>query len=126
MMGYQHLFQEGKIGSLTVKNRIVMPPMGTNLAGFNGEVTDDLIAYYEERAKGGTGLIIVEFTCVDWEYGKGFSRQLRLDDDRAISGMFRLANALKKYGARVFVQIHHAGRQSSSALCFSRSERSMP
>lgn len=116
MMDYQHLFQEGKIGSLTVKNRIVMPPMGTNLAGFNGEVTDDLIAYYEERAKGGTGLIIVEFTCVDWEYGKGFSRQLRLDDDRAISGMFRLANALKKYGARVFVQIHHAGRQSSSAL----------
>lgn len=115
-MGYQNLFKEGKIGSLTVKNRIVMPPMGTNLAGFNGEVTDELIAYYEERAAGGTGLIIVEFTCIDYEYGKGFVRQLRLDDDRCIPGMFRLANTVKKYGSRVFVQIHHAGRQSSSAL----------
>lgn len=115
-MHYQNLFKEGKIGSLTLKNRIVMPPMGTNLAGFEGEVTDELIAYYEERAKGGTGLIIVEFTCIDYEYGKGFVRQLRLDDDRCIPGMFRLANAVHKYDTKIFVQIHHAGRQSSSAL----------
>ncbi|MBB6447015.1 oxidoreductase [Bacillus benzoevorans] len=115
-MYYQNIFKEGKIGSLTLKNRIVMPPMGTNLAGFEGEVTDQLIAYYEERAKGGTGLIIVEFTCIDYEYGKGFVRQVRLDDDRCVPGMFRLANAVHKYGAKIFIQIHHAGRQSNSTL----------
>lgn len=115
-MHYQNIFKEGKIGNLTLKNRIVMPPMGTNLAGPEGEVTDQLISYYEERAKGGTGLIIVEFTCIDYEYGKGFVRQLRLDDDRFIPGIHRIADAIHEYGAKVFVQIHHAGRQSSSAL----------
>lgn len=115
-MNDQNIFQEGKIGELTLKNRIVMPPMGTNLAGLEGEVTDHLIAYYEERAKGGTGLIIIEFTCIDYEYGKGFVRQMRMDDDRFIPGIQRLANAIHKYGAKVFVQIHHAGRQSNSSL----------
>ena len=115
-MHYENIFKEGKIGSLTLKNRIVMPAMGTNLAGPEGEVTDELIAYYEERAKGGTGLIITEFTCIDYEYGKGFIRQLRFDEDRFIPGMQRLAAAVQKYGTKLFVQIHHAGRQSSSAL----------
>jgi 2,4-dienoyl-CoA reductase-like NADH-dependent reductase (Old Yellow Enzyme family)/NADPH-dependent 2,4-dienoyl-CoA reductase/sulfur reductase-like enzyme len=115
-MQYPSIFKQGKIGNLTLKNRIVMPPMGTNLAGPEGEVTDELIAYYEERAKGGTGLIIVEFTCIDYEYGKGFFRQVRLDDDRFIPGINRIANAVHKYGAKVFVQIHHAGRQSNSSL----------
>lgn len=115
-MHYQNIFKEGKIGNLTLKNRIVMPPMGTNLAGSEGEVTDQLIAYYEERAKGGTALIIVEFTCIDYEYGKGFIRQVRLDDDRFIPGIQRIASAVHKYGAKVFVQIHHAGRQSNSSL----------
>ena len=116
LMYFKNIFTEGQIGNLTLKNRIVMPPMGTNLAGSEGEVTDELIAYYEERAKGGTGLIIVEFTCIDYEYGKGFIRQLRLDDDRFIPGINKIANAVQKYGAKVFVQIHHAGRQSNSAL----------
>ncbi|MFF2450040.1 FAD-dependent oxidoreductase [Neobacillus sp. NPDC058068] len=115
-MEYPNLFKEGKIGNLTLKNRVVMPPMGTNLAGPEGEVTNHLIAYYEERAKGGTGLIIVEFTCIDYEYGKGFIRQLRLDDDRFIPGIHRVANVVHNYGAKVFVQIHHAGRQSNSSL----------
>jgi 2,4-dienoyl-CoA reductase-like NADH-dependent reductase (Old Yellow Enzyme family)/thioredoxin reductase len=115
-MHYKNTFKQGKIGNLTLKNRIVMPPMGTNLAGIEGEVTDHLIAYYEERAKGGTGLIIVEFTCIEYEYGKGFVRQLRLDEDRFIPGIHRLANAIHKYGAKAFVQIHHAGRQSNSSL----------
>jgi 2,4-dienoyl-CoA reductase-like NADH-dependent reductase (Old Yellow Enzyme family)/thioredoxin reductase len=115
-MEYQNIFKEGKIGNLTLKNRVVMPPMGTNLAGSEGEVTDHLIAYYEERAKGGTGLVIIEFTCIDYEYGKGFVRQLRLDEDRFIPGIHRLANAIHKYDTKVFVQIHHAGRQSNSTL----------
>jgi len=113
---YSHLFETGRIGTLTVKNRIVMPAMATNLAGPNGEITDHQIAYYEERAKGGTGLIIVEFTCIDYEWGKGLMNQLRFDEDRFIAGFARLANAVHKYGAKIFVQLHHAGRQSNSSL----------
>ncbi|MEW9052775.1 MAG: NAD(P)/FAD-dependent oxidoreductase [Neobacillus sp.] len=115
-MKYQHLFETGSIGNLRLKNRVVMPPMGTNLAGINGEVTDHQIAYYEERAKGGAGLIIVEFSCIDYEYGKGFINQLRIDDDRFIPGILRLVNAVHKYGTKLFMQIHHGGRQSSSQL----------
>jgi 2,4-dienoyl-CoA reductase-like NADH-dependent reductase (Old Yellow Enzyme family)/thioredoxin reductase len=115
-MRYPNIFKEGKIGNLTLKNRMVMPPMGTNLAGPEGEVSDQLLAYYEERAKGGTGLMIIEFTCIDYEYGKGFIRQLRLDDDTFIPGIRRLANTIQQYGAKAFVQIHHAGRQSNSSL----------
>ncbi|OLS40431.1 FAD-dependent oxidoreductase [Bacillus sp. MRMR6] len=115
-MKYRHLFEKGSIGNLKLKNRVVMPPMGTNLSGPNGEVTDHQIAYYEERAKGGAGLIIVEFSCIDYEYGKGFINQLRIDDDRFIPGILRLVNAVHKYGTKLFMQIHHGGRQSSSQL----------
>jgi 2,4-dienoyl-CoA reductase-like NADH-dependent reductase (Old Yellow Enzyme family) len=52
MTKYPLLFSEGKIGSVTIKNRVVMPPMGTVLCGPDGEMTDHLIAYYAERAAG--------------------------------------------------------------------------
>ena len=93
-----------------------MPAMGTNLAGPNGEVTDHLIRWYEERAKGGTGLIIIEFTSIDYELGKGMVNQLRIDQDGSVPGFHRLANHVHKYGAKVFVQLHHAGRESNSML----------
>lgn len=115
-MGYHYLFQRGKIGSLLLKNRIVMPAMGTRLAGPNGEVNEHLIAYYEERAKGGTGLIITEYTCIDYEYGRGAINQLRIDDDSLVTGFHRLAKAVQKYGTKIFVQLHHAGRESTSTL----------
>ncbi len=115
-MRYNHLFSTGKIGSLVLKNRVVMPGMSTNLASSNGEVTDHQIRYYEERAKGGVGLIITEFTTIDYEYGKGAINQLRIDKDGFVSGFHRLANTVHKYGAKIFVQLHHAGRESNSAL----------
>ncbi|WP_312470931.1 FAD-dependent oxidoreductase [Neobacillus sp.] len=115
-MKYNHLFENGTIGNLVLKNRIVMPAMGTNLAGPNGEITDHQIAYYEERARGGTGLIIVEFTSIEYELGKGTMNQLRIDEGRFIPGMHRLANAVHKYDAKIFVQLHHAGRESNSQL----------
>ena len=115
-MGYEHLFEKGRIGNVILKNRIVMPGMSTNLAGPNGEITDQQIRYYEERAKGGTGLIITEFTAIDYELGKGSVNQLRIDDNGFIPGFHRLANAVHKYGTKIFVQLHHAGRESNSML----------
>ena len=93
-----------------------MPGMGTGFATPDGEVTERLIRYYEERAKGGTGLIITEFTTIDYEFGKGLMNQLRIDNDSFIPGFQRLANTIHKHDAKIFVQLHHAGRESSSAL----------
>ncbi|HNY65674.1 MAG TPA: FAD-dependent oxidoreductase [Deltaproteobacteria bacterium] len=108
---YPRLFEPGVIGKMRVKNRIVMPPMATNYAGPSGEATDRLIRYYAERAKGGAGLIIVENVQVKYPQGKNVSCQLRLDDGKFIPGFQELAEAVHAYDARIFIQIHHAGRQ---------------
>ena len=59
-MAYEKLFKKGRIGGLTIRNRAVMSPMGTDMADTNGNASQRLIAYYAERAKGGIGLIINE------------------------------------------------------------------
>jgi len=113
---FPKLFHPGRIGSLEIKNRLVMPPMATNYALKDGTVTDRQIDYYEERSKGGAGLVIVEISCVDAPVGKGTMRQICIDDDRFIPGLSRLAEAIKRHGAKAAIQLHHAGRQTSSKL----------
>lgn len=108
---FPKLFESGMIGNICVKNRIVFPPCTTNFAGPTGEVTDRLIKYYTERAKGGVGTIIIENTQVKYPEGKNVSCQLRLDDNKYIPGYQELTEAIHTYGARVIQQIHHAGRQ---------------
>ncbi len=108
---YPRLFEPGMIGRLQIKNRIVLPPCTTNFAGPTGEPTDRLIKYYAERARGGAGLIIIENTQVKYPEGKNVSCQLRLDNDKYVAGYQELAEAIHLYGARVFQQVHHAGRQ---------------
>lgn len=110
-VNYPKLFRPGLIGKMPVKNRIVLPPCTTNFAGPSGRPTERLIAYYAERARGGVGLIIVENTQVKYPEGKNVSCQLRLDNDKYIPDYGELAEALHVYDAKVFQQIHHAGRQ---------------
>ena len=64
-MDYKMLFSPMKIGNCQIKNRIVMAPMCLGFGQFNGDATEAMINYYEERAKGGTGLIITEITRVN-------------------------------------------------------------
>ncbi|MCJ7655137.1 MAG: FAD-dependent oxidoreductase, partial [Dehalococcoidia bacterium] len=113
---FPKLFQPGRIGSLELKNRLVMPPMATNYALKDGSVTQRQIDYYEERAKGGVGLVIVEISCVDSTSGKGAAKQIAIDDDRFIPGLSKLAEAIRRHGAKAAIQIHHAGRQTSAKL----------
>jgi 2,4-dienoyl-CoA reductase-like NADH-dependent reductase (Old Yellow Enzyme family)/thioredoxin reductase len=108
-MNYPNLFRPGNIGSLEVPNRIVMAPMATNYAGETGGVTDALIEYYEQRARGGAGLIIAENCCVDYPLGKGGATQLRLDDDQFIPGISRLVDAVHHHGAKIAIQVNHSG-----------------
>ena len=106
---FPRLFEPGYIGDLQIKNRIVMPPMGTQTASDTGGVTQRTIDHYRRRAEGGVGLIIVEFTCVDYPRGKGHASQLALHDDKLIAGHSNLVDAIHLAGARASIQLHHAG-----------------
>lgn len=106
------LFEPIQIGSMKLKNRIVMPPMCTNFASETGAVTERIVEYYAERAKGGAGFIIVEATCIDSPQGKISSCQLCVDNDKFIPGLSDLTEAVHAYGAKIALQLHHAGRQT--------------
>ncbi|MGI6527503.1 MAG: FAD-dependent oxidoreductase [Caldicoprobacterales bacterium] len=112
-MSYPNLFKEGKIGSKVAKNRIVMSPMGDNMANVDGSVSDQSLAYYTERAKGGAGIIIPGVVSVDYPVGKTTGCQHRIDDPKFVIGWYRLANAVHHYGALLIPQIHHAGAQTN-------------
>jgi 2,4-dienoyl-CoA reductase-like NADH-dependent reductase (Old Yellow Enzyme family)/thioredoxin reductase len=100
---------------MEVRNRIVMSPMITNSADQNGYVSDQTLAYYVARARGGAGWIIVESSYVH-RAGIMYARQLGLDDDRYIGGLRRLATAIKGAGARVSIQLYHGGRRAQADL----------
>ena len=110
------LLEPIKIGVMQLRNRIVMPAMGTNYADRDGAVTDRLLNYYIERAKGGVGLIIIEVTCVDSPIGKTIAHQLCIHDDSLISGLGALASSIQAHGAKAAVQLHHAGRRAHSKI----------
>jgi 2,4-dienoyl-CoA reductase-like NADH-dependent reductase (Old Yellow Enzyme family)/thioredoxin reductase len=109
---YPSLFQPLKIGKMELKNRLSVPPMGTGFADDGGGVSERLINYHEQRAKGGYGLIIVEVTAIDAENGLGSGHQLCLNDDKFIPGFRQLADMVHKYGTKLAVQLYHPGRST--------------
>ncbi len=111
-MEYKMLFSPIKIGSCEIKNRIVMSPMLMGFAQLDGCVTEQLMDYYEERAKGGTGLIITEITRVNDKHGAAAFAQLGVSHDYQIEGLKQFAERIHKHGAKLFVQLHHPGRQN--------------
>lgn len=115
-LSFQKLFEPGRIGEMELKNRIVMPAMGTNLATWDGYVTEQMKDYYEERAKGGVGLVIVEVTCVAPPTGKTVPCQLLIDDDKFIPGLSELAEVIHRHGAKAALQLMHAGRAAKSKI----------
>ncbi|USL57598.1 FAD-dependent oxidoreductase [Pantoea ananatis] len=109
MHAYPHLFTPLTINGMTLKNRVIMPPMGTNLASLNGEVSQEQLDYYSLRARGGTGLITIENICVDFPFASNGTTQLRIDNDQYIPGLYKLTETLHKHGACVAIQLNHAG-----------------
>ena len=109
MNKYQNIFTPLTIKNMTIRNRVAMPPMGTNYGGAMGDFTEEHVQYYEKRAKGGTGLIIVENACVDFPMGSNGTTQIRLDHDRYMPNLFRLTERLHRHGACVAIQINHSG-----------------
>ncbi len=113
---FTKLLEPVKIGAMELRNRIVMPPMCTNFASETGAVTQRLIDYYVERARGGVGLVTVEATCVDSPVGRLSPLQLCVDDDKFIGGLNDLVEAIQEKGAKISLQLHHAGRQTTLAV----------
>ena len=113
---FKKLFEPGRIGRLRLKNRMVMPAMATGFGTEDGYITQQALDYYEERARGGVGLIIVEFTCVDFPRGKALRGQFSADDDRYIPGLQGLVQAIQKHGTKAALQLHHAGNAARRAL----------
>lgn len=111
-MKYEKLFSPMKIGGCEIKNRIVMPPMMMGFGGPDGKPTEMLMDYYEERAKGGTGLIMTEITRVNDDHGAAAFNQLAMSHDYHIEPMREMADRIHRHGAKLFVQLHHPGRQN--------------
>ena len=107
---FKKLFEPTRIGQMQLKNRIVMPPMVVSYAAEQGYVSQRVIDYYEARARGGVGLIIVEGTAPSVQCR--LRNQLTLGDDRYNSGWQELTEAIHKHGAKAGVQLMHSGMET--------------
>lgn len=103
------------VKNVEIPNRVVMPPMGTNLGNADGTVSEANIAYLKRRAKGGPGLIITEIVAAHPD-GIAIDTQLGAYDDRFKPGLAKLVKVAHEAGSRIFMQIHHAGRESLHML----------
>lgn len=115
MTNYNALFTPLNVKNMTIENRIVMTPMGTNFGEQNGEMSFLHIDYYEQRAKGGTGLIIVENACVSFPQGSNGTTQLRIDHDNYIPRLYKLCEDVHKHNTKIAIQLNHAGASAMEA-----------
>jgi 2,4-dienoyl-CoA reductase-like NADH-dependent reductase (Old Yellow Enzyme family)/thioredoxin reductase len=111
----KHLFTPFQIKNLTLKNRIVLPPLASFLIEKGGAITDRAVEHYRRRAGGGPAMVIMEACAVSPE-GVVSENQARIDSDRLLKGLSRIAEAIKSEGAVPAIQIHHAGRQTSAKV----------
>ena len=111
----EHLFSPIQVGSLKLKNRIVMPAMHLGYCNDRGEVTDRLVAFYEERARGGAALLFVG-GCPINRCASSMKEMIDLSEDRFIPGLAGLAEAAHRHGALIAAQLFHGGRYVRSAM----------
>ncbi|MHB0868684.1 MAG: FAD-dependent oxidoreductase [Chloroflexota bacterium] len=114
-----HLFSPLKVKGLELKNRLVMPPMGTRYGSYFCRTTDRLRRYYAERARGGVGLVIVQFTFVSPE-GRNGPYTTGLTDDSFIPGFRELVAEIHAAGAKAAIQLAHTGAVARSAVIGTR------
>lgn len=114
-MQFNHLFSPIQIGPMQVKNRFVVPPMANNFANTDGTLSERSLQYYQERAKGGFGLITIEASVVDPTSKAGHHKPC-LFDDSVTDSFGAVGNACHTFGAKVSVQLQHAGPEGNSTI----------
>jgi len=108
---FKHLFQPYQFRTFEVRNRVVMPPMAIYIPGCEGFVRQRLVDYYEARARGGVGYIVVNATVVSEPSGRSHPNQTRISDDKYIPGFKKLVDRIHTYDVPAALQLYHAGRQ---------------
>lgn len=112
---FDKLFEPICIGKVEIKNRLALSPMVAHDVGANGEVTEGMLRYYEERAKGGAGLIITG-TTLAYPMGRLIARNPSIISDDITFGWARWADALHFHGAKASIQLGHGGAQGPDML----------
>jgi dimethylglycine catabolism A len=110
------LFTPARIGPVEIKNRIVLPPMTTRTADAEGFVTDDTVAYYMARVRGGTGLITVEMASPE-KCGRHRRHEVGIYDDCFLPGLTRLVAEIHSGGAKASIQLGHGGGHTRIDIC---------
>ncbi|MGH6672576.1 MAG: NAD(P)-binding protein, partial [Xanthobacteraceae bacterium] len=110
------LFSPARIGPVEIKNRIVMPPMTTRTSDAEGFVTDDSIAYYMARVRGGVGLITVEMASPE-KCGRHRRHEIGIYDDCFLPGLTRLVAEIHRGGAKASIQLGHGGGHTRVDIC---------
>ncbi|HEY9035238.1 MAG TPA: FAD-dependent oxidoreductase [Pseudomonadales bacterium] len=109
-MPYSTLLSPAKIGALELKNRIIMSPMGSNLAESDGHCGERIQAYYEARAAGGAGLVIMGVGSIAWPAGSCNPNQVAISDDCFLPGLKALTDRVHAVGGKAAIQLQHAGQ----------------
>ena len=115
-MHYKYLLSPGKIGALEIKNRTIMAPMSAALGNPDGTMSDELIAYYTARAKGGIGMILTEYAFVTPE-GRSSDHQISIADDSVIPGLQKLTKIMHENDCKIGLQLQHGGRRAMGENC---------
>lgn len=119
-MSYKNILSAGQIGHLQLRNRIIMAPMGSNFAEADGSCGERIQAYYEARAAGGAGLLIMGVCAVAFPAGTAEPYQVGVSEDRFIPGLSQLAARVHKHGAKIAMQLQHAGKTAARDIAEGR------
>lgn len=120
MAHFSHLSKPGQIGTLALKNRMLMAPMGSNFAEKDGTCSERIQAFYEARAKGGAALITMGVVSVAYPHGTAEPYQVGISDDKFIPGLTQLTERVHRHGAKIAIQLQHAGKTAVRDLAEGR------
>jgi 2,4-dienoyl-CoA reductase (NADPH2) len=98
---YPLLASPASIGNLELRNRMIMAAMGSNFASEDGHTTDQLTAYYEKRAQGGIGLIILETSAITWPAGASMPNMIGFSKDEFIPSLKSLTQRIHQHGSKI-------------------------
>ena len=107
---YPLLASPASIGNLKLRNRMIMAAMGSNFASEDGHTTEQLTAYYEKRAQGGIGLIILETSAITWPAGASMPNMIGFSKDEFIPSLKSLTQRIHKHGSKIAAQLNHSGK----------------
>ena len=107
---YPLLASPASIGNLELRNRMIMAAMGSNFASEDGHTTEQLTAYYEKRAQGGIGLIILETSAITWPAGASMPNMIGFSKDEFIPSLKSLTQRIHQHGSKIAAQLNHSGK----------------